>query len=228
MLTSATARSRRLRPNSSATPHSVMTVRTCARVVTTPAPSRSDETIRDAAAAGLRRQGDDRPALGREAGSADEVHLAPDPAVQPVADRVGDDLAGQVDLDRGVDGDHPAERADDVGVVGEVDRSHLDHRVVVDEVVQPPGPHHERGHDLAPVALLAGAGDHAGLDQVDDRVGEHLGVDAEVVLAAQRQRGRGRDHADAQLEGRAVGHQVGHVLADPSLDLPDRADRRTS
>ena len=35
----AAARSRRLRPNSSATPHSVTTVRTWARVVTTPAPA---------------------------------------------------------------------------------------------------------------------------------------------------------------------------------------------
>ena len=118
---------------------------------------------------------------GRERGAADEVHLAADAAVDPVADRVGDDLAGQVDLDRRVDGGHPAERPDDVGVVGEVDRAHLDHRVVVDEVVQPPRAHHERGHDLAAVALLAGAGDDAGLDEVDDGVGEHLGVDPEVA-----------------------------------------------
>ena len=40
MAMSAAARSRRLRPNSSATPHSVTIVRTWARVVTTPAPSR--------------------------------------------------------------------------------------------------------------------------------------------------------------------------------------------
>ena len=35
---------------------------------------------------------------------------------------------------------------------------------------------------LPAVALLGGAGDHAGLDEVDDGVGEHLGVDPEVVL----------------------------------------------
>ena len=180
---SARARSRRLCPNSSATPHSVTTVRTCARVVTTPAPSceRGDDP-RDRPPLAV----DGRAMIARpsdaSAGAPDEVHLAADPAVQPVTDRVGDDLAGQVDLDRRVDGDHPAERPDDVGVVGEVDRAHLDHRVVVDEVVQPLGAHQERGHDLAPVALLAGAGDDAGLDQVDDRVGEHLGVDAEVAL----------------------------------------------
>ena len=42
---SASARSRRLRPNSSATPHSVTTVRTWARVVTTPAPCRKLEPL---------------------------------------------------------------------------------------------------------------------------------------------------------------------------------------
>ena len=94
-----------------------------------------------------------------------------------MADRVRDDLAGQVDLDRRVDRDHPAERADDVGVVGEVDRPHLDHRVVVDEVVQPRRTHQERRDDLAAVALLGGPGDDAGLDEVDDGVREHLGVD---------------------------------------------------
>ena len=72
---------------------------------------------------------------------------------------------------------------------------------------------------------LRGAGDDAGLDEVDDRVGEHLGVDAEVALVAQGERGRRRDGADPELERRAVGDEVGHELADPPLDVADRADR---
>ena len=62
----------------------------------------------------------------------------------------------------------------------------------------------------------------AGLDEVDDDVGEHLGVDAEVALVAQGQRRRRRDRADAQLERRPVRDEVGDVLADPPLDLADR------
>ena len=182
---SAWARSRRLCPNSSATPHSVTTVRTWARVVTTPAPSRRLATIRDAVPpAAVEGSAMIGPALRGERRAAHEVHLAADARVERVADRVGDDLAGQVDLDRGVDRDHPAERADDVGVVREVDRPHLDHRVVVDELVQAGRAHEERRDDLAAVALLGGAGDDAGLDEVDDRVGEHLGVDPEVALVA--------------------------------------------
>ncbi len=103
-----------------------------------------------------------------------------------------------------------------MGVVGEVDGPHLDHRVVVDEVVQPLRAHQERGDDLAPIAFLGGAVDDAGLHEVDDRVGEHLGVDPEVVLVHQRERRCGRDGADPELERRAVRHELPDVFADPS------------
>ena len=65
------------------------------------------------------------------------------------------------------------------------------------------------------------AGDDAGLDEVDDGVREHLGVDAEVVLAVEELGRRGRDRADAQLERRAVRHEVGDERADPPLDVAD-------
>ena len=177
------------------------------------------------AAARHRGQGDDGATLGREPGAADEVHLTTDTAVEPVADRIGDDLSAKVDLDGRIDRDHPAERPDDVRVVREVDRAHLDHRVVVDEVVQPPRAHHERGHDLPAVALLSSPRDHPGLDQVDDRVVEHLGMDTEIALAAQGERRRRRDRPDPELDRGAVGDEVGDVLADASLDVTDRADR---
>ena len=101
--------------------------------------------------------------------------------------------------------DHRAERPDDVRVVREVDRAHLDHRVVVDEVVEPPRAHQECGHDLAAVALLARPGDHAGLDEIDDRVREHLGMDPEIAVVAQGQRGRRGDRSDPELQRRASG-----------------------
>ncbi len=61
----------------------------------------------------------------------------PTPLYMPPADRVGADLAGQVDLDRRVDRDHRWKRRMTRGVVGVIGRAHLDHRVVVDEPVQP-------------------------------------------------------------------------------------------
>jgi hypothetical protein len=52
----------------------------------------------------------------------------------------------------------------------------------------------------------------------------HLGVDAQVALAAERRCGRRGDRADPELEGRTVGHEIGHVLPDPSLNVTDRLD----
>ncbi len=131
------------------------------------------------------------------------------------------DLAGEVDLDRRVDRDHPREGADDVGVVREIDGPHLDHGVVVNEVVEAGRAHHERRHDLAAVAFLGIAGDHAGLDELHHGVREHLGVDPEVVFVGESQGGRRRDGPDPQLEGRAIGHEFRDVLPDPPLHIPD-------
>ena len=68
------------------------------------------------------------------------------------------------------------------GVVGAVAGMELDERVVVDEVEEPLRADHEAGDDAPRVHVLPAVGDRAGLDEVDDAVGEHLGVDAEVVL----------------------------------------------
>ena len=60
------------------------------------------------------------------------------------------------------------------------------------------GAHQERRHDLAAVALLAGPGDDPRLDEVHDRVREHLGVDPEVALVVQAAADGGGDRADAR------------------------------
>ena len=49
------------------------------------------------------------------------------------------------------------------------------------------------------------AGGDAALDEVDDPVGQQLGVDAEVAVVAQRVEHRVRDAADPDLQRRAVG-----------------------
>ena len=68
---------------------------------------------------------------------------------------------------------------------------------------------------------LADAGDDAGLDEVDDGIREHLGVDPEVVLVHQGHRRGRRDRADPQLERRPVRHEGRDVRADPLLDVAD-------
>jgi hypothetical protein len=57
------------------------------------------------------------------------------------------------------------------------------------------------------VHLLEAVRDDAGLDEVDHAVGEHLGVDAEVVLVHQRREHRVGNGADAHLQNGAVGDE---------------------
>ena len=135
--------------------------------------------------------------------------------------RVGADLAGEIDLDRGVDRHHPLDLADGVGVVRAVAGQKLHERIVVDEVVEPPRAADEARHDPARADRLAAVGDHAGLDERDDAVGEHLGVDAEVAVAAEPGEDGVGDAADAELQAGAVLDESGHVVADPRLDVAD-------
>ena len=101
-------------PERSATPYSVTTYRTWERVVVTPAPSLSATVIREnlpsAAVEGRAMIGP--PFLG-QSGATDEIHLAADAAVHPVADRVGADLAREVHLDGGVDRGHAMQLPDE-------------------------------------------------------------------------------------------------------------------
>ena len=74
-------------------------------------------------------------------------------------------------------------QADEAGVVGPVAGVELEQEVVVHEVEGAGAAAHEARDDPAAVDLLEAVGDHAVLDEVDETVGEHLGVHAEVVLA---------------------------------------------
>ena len=150
----------------------------------------------------------------RHGRSAHEVRVAADAAVQPFADRVGHGLSGQVDFDGRVDGHDPVVLGNDPRIVGVLGRVHFDHRVVVQEVEQLLAAGGETADDLALVQRLVLAGDHALVDQPNDAVGEHLGVDAQVVAVGQFGQHRVGQPADAQLQGVAVRDQAGHVAGD--------------
>ena len=130
------------------------------------------------------------------------------------ADRLGADLTEEVDLDRRVDGDHVVVLADDVRIVDVFDRQDLDGRVIVDIVINALRTEGKRRDGLAAVDLLFAVVDRAALDELDHGVGEHLGVDAEVVLGLERHAGRVRDRADAELQARAVRNALGDEAAD--------------
>ena len=64
----------------------------------------------------------------------------------------------------------------------------------------------------------------SGLDEIDDRVGEHLGMDPEFALVVEGE-GRGcRDRADPELDGGTVRHEVGDEFADSALHVAELWD----
>ena len=168
---------------------------------------------------GVRRHGDDRLAALRERCAVDEVDLSADARPEFRAQRVGAHLARQVDLQGRVDGHEAVVLRDDVGVVRVSDIHHQHARVVVDEVVNGFRTHQEGRDHLAGVGFFGFAVDHALLHQRQHAVGEHFGVDAEVLMAAQLAENRIRNGPDAHLERCAVLDQRGAVLADGRLDL---------
>ena len=165
-----------------------------------------------------RRQRDDRLAAARARRAVHEIHLAADARVDRVPDRVGADLAGKVDLDCRIDRGHAVVLADDRDVIRAIAGMELDQRVVVDEVVEAAGAGDERGNRAPGMDSLEPIGDDAALDQIDQPIGKHLGVDAELVLVGQPSQDSIRNPANPQLQRRAVLDEAGDQLADAALD----------
>ena len=91
-----------------------------------------------------------------------------------------------------VDGDEPVLGGHPLGVVGVVDRPELNTGVLVDEVVQAPGPECRRGDHLVPIVPFQAPAHRPRLDEVDDGVGDQLAVDAQMLaVVEQAQHGAG-------------------------------------
>lgn len=145
------------------------------------------DDLRGPAPERCRGKGDNRPSTRRARRTPDEVELPADPAVEPRPDRVRTHLPREVDLDRRVHRNHLTMLRDDTRVVRVVRGVHLHHRVVVGEVIQTAGAHHEGGDDPPGVDALPRTGDDTPFYEVYHAVREHLRVDAEVPMLPQRQ-----------------------------------------
>src|SRR5699024_11001628 len=158
----------------------------------------ADALVRD------RRHGHDGLAALGTGSTVDEVHLPADAGVEPGAERIGAYLSGQVDLERRIDGGYLGVLGYDERVVGIAYVLHQYAGIVVDEVVDAPGAHQERGDHFALVYLLVDTVDDTCFHQRQHPVCEHFGMYAEVLVAAQlRQDGIG-DGADTHLQAGAV------------------------
>ena len=103
-----------------------------------------------------------------------------------------------------------------------VDRQERETRIVVDEVVEPPRPQAVAGDDSVAVVRLAAAGHHAGLDEIDDAIGDDVAVDAEVAAVLEVPQRLVGNAAEPDLQRRAVVDDGGDVARDPLRGLARR------
>ena len=131
-----------------------------------------------------------------------------------MSERIGADLAGEVELDRRVDRGDSRVAANHRRVVRLVTAVEGNQRVVVDEVEHARRAANERGHHLSGMNRLEAIGHDTFPDQVDQTVGEELRVHAKVVLVRQSCDQGVHDAADAELQRGTVVDEGGDLRAD--------------
>ena len=169
----------------------------------------------------------ERPVRRHQRGAGERALPADRPDVA-AGRRLAVDLAGEVDLDRRVDGVQRSERGRARGASWVyVDRPHRQRRVVVGPVVEAGRAEQRAGHADAGVDLLALVRDDAGLDEVDEGVADEAGVDAEVAAVVEAgEHGVGRA-ADAELDRGAVGDRASATCAAMTSSSGSGARRST-
>ena len=98
---------------------------------------------------------------------------------------VGANLSGQVDHERLRDRDHPVLRRNRMGTANHVNGLEEKERVAINDVVKPTGADGETGDDLAALLGFFASGQDAFLQQRNDRIGDHVGMNAEVTPVLQ-------------------------------------------
>ena len=107
------------------------------------------------------------------------------------------DLPPQIHLNGSVDGDHIVVSADDVRVIHIVNGQNHDGGVIVDIVIDSLRAEGKCGYGFEGVDLFFAVVDRTAFDQLHHGIGEHLSVDAEIVLGFERHAGGIRDGPDA-------------------------------
>ena len=163
---------------------------------------------------GHRRHRDDRLATLAQRSPADEIHLTAHSGIELGTQRVGANLTGKVDLQSRVNRCHLGVLGNNELVVGITHIHHQHARVIIQEIIYLLASHHKGGHNLAPVYRLVLAVDDPFANQLKHAVGEHLGMDTQVLMVAQLRKHRIGNRTDTHLQGSPVLNQGSHVLAD--------------
>jgi len=157
-------------------------------------------------------------ALGKGS-AADIVDLAAGTGHMLGADALSAYLTPDVALKSCVYGDHISVLANNGRVIDIVNRQEGDTGIVVYIVIELSGTVGKGGDRLAAVDLLFAVVYCAALQKFHHGVGEHLGVDAQVVLAFQRCTDSIGDGAYAQLNAGAVINKLCNKAADGFTDV---------
>ena len=168
---------------------------------------------------GNRRHCDDGLTALRERCTIDEVHLATYARPELRTERVGANLTRQIDLQGRVDGRYTVVLGNHIGVVRVTHVHHQHARVVVDEVIHLLRTHQEGRNHLTLVDILGLTVDNALLYERQHAVGEHLGVDTQVLVVAQLGQYGVGNGTDTHLQRSTILNQGGTVLTNGGLHL---------
>jgi hypothetical protein len=170
------------------------------------------------AAAGGRRQREDRPTTSGQTRTAHEIDQPTGAADLTTPEHLGVGLAEQIHGEHRVDRDEAVDPRDHPHVVGMAHRGEAQIGAPARPVVDPRAAEGGgRDHDPPVVGLLR-TGQDARLVQIGDLVAHHAAVQAEVPPVVECREHRRGHLADADLDRIAVLDQAGDVLTDP-MDL---------
>lgn len=125
-----------------------------------------------------RREGNEALAAFRGNGAAYIICLAARTGNMTGSGRFRADLAKEIDFDGGVDGNEVGMLGDDGRIVDVVDGQHEEHRVVIDEIIDPLGAEGQGRYGFAPVEGFLHIRHGATFDKLYHAVRKELRVDA--------------------------------------------------
>src|SRR6516165_6323082 len=131
----------------------------------------------------------------------DEANLGGHSAVELAFELVDADLACQIDRKCLGDRNHARLAGDLLGMAHLIYWEQLNTRVIVHKVVEPSRPHAIAGNNTIAITRFAAACHHAGLNQVDNAIGDDVAMDPEVAPIPKMTQRLIWDPAQANLQG---------------------------
>src|SRR5262245_59154320 len=167
------------------------------------------------------RKADDGLATRGTRRTTDETRLGGHTTVELAFELVDADLAGQIDRKSLCDRNHAGLAGHLLGMANLIYGKEMEPRIIVDKVVEPARSQAVAGDDTVAITRFAATGHYAGLDQIDEPVGDDIAMDAEVAPIPEMTQRLIWDPAQADLQGRAVVDDGGNIACHTLCDVAD-------